>query len=170
MIHRISAFTLIELLVTMSLMAIIFAIGAPLFSQFQTSSRLNSSAQTFETIISEAFSSARSRPECFVIEGKQGEEVFTMTSFADRCREKVIERTFELNSGVEISRDFEITFSAPFGDISFGTEGTDQEVSETAETEIEEMEIKLCNTECVAFMIYGKSGLVTRIPHTESDD
>lgn len=159
MMNTSAAFTLIELIVTISLMGILFAIGAPLFSQFQTSSRLNSSAQTFETAMSEAFSSARSRPECFVVSGGAGAEIFTMTSFADKCSEKVIERTFKLNPGVAISPKFDITFSAPFGDISFGEEATE-----------EAMEIKLCNTECVAFMVYGKSGLVTRVPNLDSDE
>ena len=145
-------FTLVELLVTMSIIAILFAVGMPAFSDFQSTSRLKESAETLETAFGEAFSSARSRPECFVLSGTGNS--LKLESFDKRCEgDAKISRDFALNPGVEISENFKIKFKPPFGDLEF--------VSET-ETESDELKIELCNKDCVNFVVYQKSGLLTR--------
>lgn len=159
-IRKIAGFTLIELIVTMSLMGILFAISAPVFSQFQSSSRLKSSVQMLETSFGEAFSSARSRPECFVIEGNEGS--FSLKSYdREDCGElsnPKISRDFQLNLGVKFNEEFSVKFKPPFGDIEILEEGSDQQ------------EIKMCNDECVLFTVHKKSGLVTREPVKEESN
>lgn len=144
-------------------MGIMFAIGAPMFTEFQNSSRLRSSAQILETTFGEAFSSARSRPECFVINGNKG--TFSLISYDKKNCENLdnpkISRDFKLNPGVKFEKEFSVKFKPPFGDLEF---------LNTENKELEELEIKLCNTECVSFIIYQKSGLVTRLPKDKKED
>ncbi len=146
-------FTLIELLVTMSIIAILFAVGMPAFSDFQKTSRLKESAETLETAFGEAFSSARSRPECFVFSGSGNS--LKLESFDKTCEGNAKNsREISLNPGVEISENFKIKFKPPFGDLEL--------VEGDLEDESDELKIKLCNKDCVNFVVYQKSGLLTR--------
>jgi len=150
-------FTLIELLVVMSIIAILFTIGMPIFSQFQNSSRLKESAQTVETVFGEAFSEARSRPEFFIVKGR--ENTLSLESYQDKnYQNKIISRDFPLNPGVKFSEDFEVKYLPPFGDIEIGDDNQNNV-----------LEIEICNKECVNFKLYKKSGLLTRVLQENQD-
>ena len=162
------AFTLIELVVTMSIVAILFVTATPLFTEFQQASRLNSAAQILETILGEAFSSAHSRPECFVVETDKKLAGFTMKSYSyenKECKEdEKTSRDFAFSSGVEVFPAFKINFEPPFGDLEFLPE--DDPI-------LEALRIELYNNggeNKVSLMIYKNSGLVTRIANQESDE
>ena len=150
------AFTLIELVVTMSLMGILFVISAPSFSDFQSASRLNSAAQILETTFGEAFSSARSRPECFIVESKESDlNKFSLESFGSNCSGSAkISRDFKFGSGVKFREGFKIKFKPPFGDIESKDSGI--------------IEISNSNEDSVSFEVNKKSGLVTRIANQDS--
>ena len=159
-------FTLIELLVTMTIMGLLFVIAMPVFTEFQAASRLKEASQIVGTVFGEAFSSARSRPECFVVEGEKGNPAkIWLKSYARKdCQNLENEKTTreqELGSGIKMSQDFQVKFSPPFGDIEFLDNDSQDK---------DDLKIKLCNTECVGFQIYKKSGLVTKSREKNNND
>jgi prepilin-type N-terminal cleavage/methylation domain-containing protein len=161
---NVQAFTLIELLVTMTVAGILFTISMPMFTEFQESSRLKTSAQTVETYFGEAFSSSRSRPEYFVIEGGKDLQSFDFKVCKScSCEElKKETRVVKLNPGIKFRENFEVCFVPPFGDMKF------LPISEKEGIDI--LNIEIYNKNSVFFQVQRKSGLMTKIDNSNNPE
>ena len=154
------AFTLIELVVTMAIISIIFVISVPIFSEFQSSSRLKSASQTLEIAFGEAFSSSRSRPSYFILDGESDLLKYKECSDSCTCDNKINSRKINLNSGVKFRKNLHICFTPPFGDIELSSDNKEND----------ESIIEIYNKNSVYFKINKESGLIFRISNPEKDE